>query len=370
MLWDIQQQDYVITAICISLALAFAVPMVAAAGSDSDHTASKPIETQVISCEKCHNEEVEKSRIGVNTDLCASCHEGAHNAREGQSPSRYSGVDIHGSSIHTYHSGTNGQPGCKDCHIQPACNSCHSGHPIQDNNISKNCQLCHGQLPDPNGHKEQRSTFRKSMHGWMGSCSTCHIREKLHFKDLGVFELNESSQLCYVCHSKQYKDDKHSGGIATSQKCIDCHNPHGEPSKIFEIKLPNGEEFASTIKDLIFHNAVAIILILLLGVSSIAEYAFTPKEGKIVLAKALRVEHEKAQTKAIKVTIEESAASNSYVLGKIGNILDKPGVTLLGMVTSTKDIILFVAGAHEGLIEELQTIDGVRSAEYSDEYEV
>jgi len=348
--------------------MAFAASAVAGDGNDA---ADKPVEIQPVSCEKCHNQEIEKSRVGVNTDLCSSCHESAHNAREGESPSRYYGVDLHGRSIHSSHSGTNTQAGCIDCHAKPSCNRCHSSHAIKDRTISGNCQLCHGQLPDPKGHLEQLSTFRKSMHGLMDSCSTCHSNGKLHFKDLTVFEMNESSQLCYICHSKQYTDDKHGAGIGTSRKCVDCHDPHGEKPKLFDIKLPESGELTSTIKDLIFHNVVGIILIFLLCATVIAEYALTPKEGKIVLAKSLRVESEKSQAMAIKVTMEDmSSASNLYVMNRIGNILNRPGITLLGMVTSMKDIILFVKGANEGLVEQIQTIDGVKSAEYSDDYEV
>lgn len=119
----------------------------------------------------------------------------------------------------------------------------------------------------------------------MGSCSTCHSDGKLHFKDLAVFEMNESSQLCYICHSKQYRDDKHGAGIGASCRCVDCHDPHGEKPKLFDIKLPESGEFTSTIKDLILHNVVAVILIFLLCATVIAEYALTPTEGKIVPGK-------------------------------------------------------------------------------------
>lgn len=346
-------------AILISLALLFlAAPSLAESG-----------QVNTTDCIRCHSAEISQS--GINTGC--GCHTFAHGAEDGK-PSQYSSQGR--KTIHALHSGSiTNQKGCTTCHTKPACSACHYGHKsIKDKNVSRNCESCHGQLPEPKGHTEQRATFKESMHGWMNSCSACHVGDKLHFKDIVEFDFNQSSQFCYICHSKQYTDASHDSGRAADRDCVECHNPHGEKNAGFGIALPPVEGvlggILGSITDFVNNNPVLVIIALVLIAAVIFELILTPGKGQVVLAKTLKIEHEKAKTKALRVEIDETVESSAMIVSEIGTILNRRGTGLLGMVKGKQDIVLFLSDVKDGLIEEVKAVGGVKNAEFSDEYEV
>ncbi|MCL7411834.1 MAG: hypothetical protein M8350_08565 [Methanosarcinaceae archaeon] len=333
-----------------------------------------------INCTNCHNEQI--TPASLNTEKCNKCHRRAHGYEDGE-PSRYS--DKGKITIHKMHSRARGNDKqCLECHATPSCDNCHNSHEsILDINVSNNCQNCHGRLPDPIGHKKIKTAFEDSMHSWMNSCDTCHYKNKLHFKDLAEFEIDESKNLCYVCHSKQSNNESHTSSIVDLQQCVDCHNPHGQTTKSFEINFDRTNRIIDSAMKYVTDNPIITIIIFLLVGSVVSEYAFAPDKGKIILAKTLRVEHDKRKTKAIRIEwnsapltiahFEEEGliySSNLTLINEIMVLLDAQRIELLGMVTSEKEIILFVSDAPKGIIEEINTMHGVENVEFSNNYEV
>lgn len=345
-----------------------------------NQTANQTI-NQVINyngrCQDCHNRQLSVS--GVDRDGCYGCHSDAHGSK---APSRYN--DITGSTVHSKHSSPNtNQEICAQCHTVPSCDYCHSGHgkSILDINTRNNCQSCHGSLPDPRGHPDQRSTFDDSMHGWMGKCNTCHDqnKDKLGFKNFGTYNRSnttESSLLCATCHSKQYDNTNHPIGVKENDrgKCVNCHNPHERPIK--EGYLPKiGFSILQFIKDVgkVIGDNLGIVLIIIVFICSILfEYFFKPKPGNVILSKTLRVEHNKSKARAIKLTTDKPL---NRVLTNINDILYRDNADLIGVSGNDKDIVIFVSIGgdkenKENLIKDLRSIEGISNVEYSDEYEV
>ena len=381
------RSELVTTAILISLVLSLLV-MTAMADdnesllsiNDSTNNTSDNSTNNTTNCINCHNEQI--TPVGVNTGRCNKCHRRAHGDEDAK-PSRYS--DKGKKTIHKEHSRPKtSQEQCLKCHAIPSCGDCHNRHEnILDINVSNNCQSCHGRLPDPVGHKEIRTAFENSMHSWMTSCDTCHYKNKLHFKGLAQFEIDESEDLCYICHSKQSNNESHTSTIVDLQECIDCHNPHGQITEVFEINFDGANRFIDSAMKYVTDNPVMAIIVFLLMGSVASEYAFAPEKGKIVLAKTLRVEHYKKKTKAIKIEwdsapltiahFEEEGiiySSNLTLINEIMVLLNAQRIELLGMVTSEKEIILFVSDAPKGIIEEINTMHGVENVEFSNKYEV
>lgn len=374
--------EYKIVIFFLLVIVIFAIAIFQPSTRDTNANMSNLTNISIINytgnCSNCHNNVIPS---GVDANKCGGCHTEGHGSKQ---PSRYTdkGID----TIHYKHSVvTTTQELCLNCHGPPACNRCHKGH-VDYSNVSKrqfleilkktlNCQECHGTLPDPRGHEEQRSSFYDSMHGWMGKCNTCHDRDenKLRFKDIDTYNRtnkSESALLCSKCHSKQ-RNEEHPIGVKNSDKgiCVNCHNPHGEPKKEFIPRFSFIIETTNKITKGIEDNAFILIIIIFLILSVAFEYATRPKEGNILLSKTLRIEHNKLKTKAIKLKVDGPL---SHILNNINDILSTNNAELIGMSGDRNDVVIFVSidGDSISLLKDLGSIKGISSAEYSEEYEV
>lgn len=338
--------------------------------------ATKNVTVYRGSCSDCHNKSL--SRSGVDTNRCDVCHMQVPHG-DPKPPSTYSDMGPR-KTIHLRHSSSStNQKGCQSCHSVPACNKCHSGHiSTPEFNVSKTCQDCHGGFPEPRGHQEQRFTFKKSVHSWMGRCNTCHKGTDLRFKSLATYNLSNSSQLCSNCHSIQYKDITHyatqnvSGIIIEDKKCVDCHNPHTGPGA--ETPLVESPPLLSNIDklvDILTNNAAWTVLIILLICSVIIEYIFRPKEGNIILSKGLKVEHNKLSARAIRITSTQKLSTS--VLRELTDILDNSDIELLGISAGDEETVLFISVTRDkrkNLIERVRSVSGILKAEYTKDYDI
>lgn len=325
-------------------------------------------------CDSCHNKSLSNS--GVDTSKCNVCHMGAPHG-DPKPPSRYN--DIGKKTIHKQHSGSaTNQKGCLNCHASPTCNRCHPGHTsTPEFNVSRTCQECHGGFPEPRGHQEQRSTFKESVHSWMGRCNTCHKGPELKFKTLAIYNLSNSSQLCSNCHSAQYNDPNHysvsnaSGIITEDKKCVDCHNPHAGLKPKFALDMSSIKTGTDSIINILVENAAWTVIIIILISSVMLEYIFRPKKGNIILSKRLRIEYDKSKARAIR--IKSSQKLSASILRDITNVLDKNNVELLGMSADKEETILFVSAIKKDrakIVEDIKSINGILKAEYTKDYDI
>lgn len=328
-------------------------------------------------CSKCHNSNITYS--GINKEGCALCHENGHNTNGLGGPSRYydQGID----TVHSRHVGQMGAKGCTSCHGIPACNRCHVGHSglsLVNINVSKNCVNCHGGLPKPKGHNEERMIFRTGSHKWMGTCKTCHLQSELRFKELENYSRVNSSQLCGNCHSKQYKDSSHNkieNGIKgeENQSCIVCHNPHSPATAKFSL-----ESTASSItnnfgnvKGYLNEHMGFVGLFFLLLLSALIEYTFRPKKGKVILSKNLRVEYDKSKAKTIKISFYQ--LFDSSIIDQMTDILNNNDAKIVGISAGNNEAIIFISRDNKDkdktIINSIRSISGVSKAEYSKDYQ-
>lgn len=327
-------------------------------------------------CYSCHNKSL--SRSGVDTNRCNVCHmQAPHN--DPKPPSTFSDMGAR-KTIHIQHAGgVTSQRECMSCHGTPACNRCHPGHvSTPEFNISRTCQECHGGFPEPRGHQEQRSTFKQSVHSWMGRCNTCHQGTELKFKTLAVYNLTNSSQLCSNCHSMQYKDTGHypvsnvSGTIVEDKRCVDCHDPHVSSGAKIALEIPSSVKTGiGNIVNILVNNATWTVLIIILVCSVIIEYIFRPKKGNVILSRRLSVEHDKSRARAIRV--KSSQKLSPSVLRGITDVLDKNNVELLGISAEKEETILFISVIKKDrakLVEDIQSINGIVKAEYTKDYDI
>jgi len=323
------------------------------------------------SCSNCHNSNATYS--GINRDGCARCHDSDHALPSGE-PSRYNDQGIN--TIHKQHTGKMATRGCESCHGVPACKSCHAGHSgITDINTSRNCQNCHGGLLQPNGHNEERDIFKKGSHNWMTRCDTCHAGSNLKFKELATYDGSNSSQMCGNCHSKQYKDSSHyvvMNGIE-KQKCIDCHNPHSPAGSKFSFEiLPAAQDNIDNISQFLKDRTIFVGLFLLMMISSVFEYTFKPKKGHVILAKHLKIEHDKSKARTIKISL--SQPFDSVILNTVTDIIYKNNAKSVGVSAGNDEAIIFISrdkkDKDKNIIKEIRSIPGISKAEYSKDYEI
>lgn len=328
-------------------------------------------------CTNCHNSNITPS--GINKDGCARCHENGHNMNGFGGPSRYDdqGID----TVHGRHAGQMAAKGCGSCHSIPACNNCHVGHSglsLIDINISKNCVNCHGGLPEPKGHNEERSMFRTGSHKWMSTCKTCHLQSELRFKELENYSRINSSKLCSNCHSKQYKDTSHNkieNGTegAENHSCVICHNPHSPATAKFSLEstaLSITNKFGNVSGYLSEHLGFVGLFFLLL-LSAIVEYTFRPKKGKVILSKNLRMEFDKSKAKTIKISF--SQMFDSCIINQMADILNKNNAQIVGISAGNNEAIIFISREKKDkdkiIINSIRSISGVSKAGYSKDYE-
>lgn len=98
-----------------------------------------------------------------------------------------------------------------------------SNGPDQSNAV---CLQCH----DGN----QRIFWRSSTHQTNGlACTDCH-NPMAKFSATGLQKANSISETCYSCHQQQrmeFRKRSHMPLPEGKMSCVDCHNPHGSPTK-------------------------------------------------------------------------------------------------------------------------------------------
>jgi hypothetical protein len=321
-------------------------------------------------CTRCHNSNITYS--GIVRERCRYCHDSSHGLPSGD-PSRFE--DLGRYTVHIEHGGAISNKGCQSCHGIPACNRCHNGHSgIPDINISKNCVNCHGGLPVPKGHNEERNIFKEGSHKWMGRCNTCHLQSELKFKELATYDRENSSQMCSNCHSKQYKDPSHykiENGIE-KQSCVSCHNPHSPATVAFSLEaLSNVKSTLGGMVTYLSEHMGFVALFVLLGLSVIFEYVFRPKKGQVIFSKSLKIEQDKTKARTIKIIL--SQLFDSSVINQITDILNNNNAKIIGISAGNNEAIIFISrdkkDNDKNIISRIRSISGVSKAEYSKDYE-
>lgn len=314
------------------------------------------------------------------------------------------------------------QERCTICHQKkPDCTKCHNSHEIVKRDGTQNAKLnvartnatqttfnatnisniadctnCHGALPTPLGHADFRGALSTSKHQWM-NCRTCHINSyitgkgnnfELHFKDLLTVPIDDSIDLCKICHSKQYKELKYGTHGTVDKKCVDCHNPHttkfGATAKITPKETPvnisSRVESATdwiTTKVPILKNTVALIIIFLVIAMTIAEHILTKdEEGKRTAYNTVKIRGNEDKLKTLEIKLKNQN------IGLINEILEISDIGVLGMTMTQeedKDIniykyVIFVNMDkpidEKILIDKIVTMDNVKSAIFTEKYEL
>lgn len=259
------------------------------------------------------------------------------------------------------------QKRCTICHKQnPDCTNCHNSHEIVRAvnlsaiqgarlNVTQNvsnisyCTNCHGGLPTPLGHADFRGALSKSKHQWM-NCRTCHVNTYitgkgnnfgLHFKDLLTVQIEDSINLCKICHSFQYNKLKNKEHGNPGQKCVDCHNPHTTDftgSKIITPKeatnissqISSASNWITT-KVPILQNTTVVLIIIIIVAMTVAEYFLSrDEEGKKTAYDTVKIRGNEDKLKTLEIK------SKNQNIDIISEILETNGVNILGM-TMTKE---------------------------------
>lgn len=310
------------------------------------------------------------------------------------------------------------------CHQSPVpCTTCHNSHENIDVDIKDTsatiCINCHGKLPQPGGHEDFRNSLSENKHKWM-TCDTCHLdnykigentRFGLHFKDLFTTTIDNSIELCKICHSFQY--ERLGAGIHGKQgdKCIDCHNPHTTKSGGIKFQKAESPKDTSTnisekinsvrkaimTKVPILNNSFAVSIIFIVMVVVIAEYLLSRhEEGTKVAYNMVKIQEREDILKTLEVKLKNGNIDN------INNILVDRGIHILGMTmlkekskekedgggkgeygiegeSEEKYIYKYVLFLGNKVIDEkdekdiigaISSIDGIKSVEFTDKYEL
>lgn len=333
-------------------------------------------------------------------------------------------------------------PYCKACHSSPVdCTKCHNTHKTVNipnlnpniinvtlsnsnrnattGNISNKsatignsntytsitnysyCQGCHGDLPTPYGHAENRDALKDSKHKWM-NCQTCHNppfqnpgQVSLHFKDLMTTPIVESVNLCKVCHSPEYKELIQGTHGTANSTCVNCHNPHSTTTSVGGALLlkptpsapVNVSETVSnsfnwiTEKVPILNNPLILAIIFILIAATVSEYLLSIHEkGTKVAYKMVRIKADENTFKTLEVKLE------SQSINLVNDILANNGVNVLGM-TMTKEANLYeyvifidigkqiteesdIINIVEKVSNEISSLHEVNSVEITDRYEL
>lgn len=369
---------------------------------------------QVEACKECHG--FVKPLDSITND-CTICHyQGDHQ----DPPSRRDREFVHGKHAeYTFLT----QERCTICHQQrPDCTRCHNSHEIipganlqnmkinttqnkssisNKSNVQNkwnvsNCIDCHGPLPRPLGHDDFRNALSKSKHSWM-NCRTCHVNSYitgkgnnfgLHFKDLLTVQIDDSTNLCKICHSLQYNKLNNSEHGSPGKKCVDCHNPHTTdfsgskivaPQKAINIssQIQSTEDWITTNVP-ILKNTTALYVIILIILATISEHILSKdEEGKKTAYNTIKVHDNEDTLKTLEIK------SKSQNINIINEILETNGVNILGM-TMTKEeeygdiatykYVIFgniIKSIDENVLtDKIAAVENVKSAKFTDKYEL
>lgn len=291
---------------------------------------------------------------------------------------------------------------CNRCHISPVgCKNCHNSHEIVKANINKNdnrnfsdCLICHGMLPNPAGHDDFGNALSSSKHNWM-NCGTCHLPLnstatgldiELHFEDLITTPINNSINLCKICHSLQFDQLKKGTHGESNETCTECHNPHTTSlsSPKFEVtkETENKENFnASTALDStekwitdkvpLLQNPTTVFIIFLAMLTAVSEVILSKKEeGKKTAYNMVKIHANEETLKTLEIKLKniDSMYSVNKILSDCGNILGTTMVKENG--AEIKYIVFIDIDNIENSINKISVMDDVKSVEVTDKYEL
>jgi len=352
-------------------------------------------------CKKCHEaiEPISKSNIIKDCNICHTNHNMP--PRDIRDPEI-----VHSKHVEIWGIGSREKCG-PSCHkFPPECTKCHNIH--KTINISKeisgiknvsNCNDCHGKLPQPKGHTDFLDALLNSKHRWM-NCDTCHInlyddtyKYNLRFKDLFSIQINESTELCKICHSSQYERLKEGIHGTKDKKCVDCHSPHTttsigpkfrtvpkETPANISTSLESTKKWITT-KVPILNSPIAVFIIIIVMIVTIAEHILSrQEEGTKTAYNMVKVRSKEDSLKTLEVKLKDNS------IDVITDILWKNGVDVLGM-TMTKekgkeedkglDLYIYVIFIDtdiqindNDLINKISSIGFVKSADITDKYEL
>lgn len=357
-------------------------------------------------CRSCHGTVMPIPKESITKD-CSACH-GMH-ATEPQ-PIIREPTEVH--SRHTIAGKYVSQSSCQICHQSPInCTKCHNSHDLESikravlpktvnntQNISVKlplCTDCHGNLPQPKGHENFRKALASSKHQWM-KCDTCHLNPsmgtryefRLHFKDLFIVPIDNSINLCKICHSSQYEIMNENIHGTVNNTCIDCHNPHttqlsgpkfvatpkATPVNV-SVRVEESKKWLFE-KVPILNNPTLMIIILILIFVFTAEYLLSRhEEGKKVAYNMVKFQASEETLKTLEVKL------NSQDITVVNDILQKYG-NILGMTMTREDdniykYVIFVNTSQpidddgeKDLIDKISLLDTIKSAQFTDKYEL
>lgn len=352
-------------------------------------------------CKDCHA--IVKPLVTITKD-CLVCHYSHANPPGCCDPKPGTTAD----KVHRIHQSTEETTAnnnfCRACHKAPVeCTSCHNIHDTvntginkSDNNNISDCLICHGALPDPGGHNDFRNALSGSKHSWM-NCNTCHLplnsthaglNIELHFEDLLITPINNSINLCKICHSLQYDQLKQGSHGESNRTCVDCHNPHTTLLSGSQIEATkeaegnnNGNFNASTALDSaenwitdkvpLLKNPTTVFVVFLVMLAAVSEVILSKKEeGKKTAYNMVKIHanEETFKTLEIKLKSIDSMDSVNKILSDSGNIL---GTTMMKESDSKVKYVVFINTDNiENSINKISSMGDVESVEVTDKYEL
>jgi hypothetical protein len=356
---------------------------------------------EVEKCKVCHGNVKPLSAANLTKD-CMACH-GPQAGHYGTPPDTRVPQTVH--AIHGSDRIVSSLKACNGCHhnYPIECVNCHNLHDnigsVQISGINTSeCTDCHGQLPTPEGHSDHRDALSNSKHKWM-NCQTCHINQYnvnnsgqigfyLHFKDLTTIPINNSINLCKICHSLQYSELQGGTHGDVNKTCVDCHNPHTTslsgstiqatpkaPPGNVSTTIDSAENWATT-KLPILKNNVAMAIIIIIIAMTVGEYLLSIEEkGKKTAYHTVKIHSDEDVLKTLEITLGDKDIS------VINDILATNNVDIMGMTMTKEDedintykCVIFVNIKEpideDSLISQLTVTRNVRSAVFTDKYEL
>lgn len=363
---------------------------------------------ELTTCTDCHGKIKPISPDKLVKD-CMTCH--GELGHEGTVPTTRNPEEVHW--IHGAIRKKSDRKDCQNCHRDApiSCTRCHSSHEtkglikVRDSIVNMSnmstCVDCHGKLPQPGGHSNFREILSNSKHQWM-NCRTCHLnfydettnksyKFELHFGDLAIVPIDNSTNLCKICHSPQYKGLEEGTHGKANRTCVSCHNPHttkfGPTVRItpketpvnISMRVESAGNWITT-KVPILKNTVAVIIILLIIAMTVAEYILTrDEEGKRTAYNTVKIRGNEDKLKTLEIKLKNQN------IGIINDILEESGIGVLGMTMTQeedKDIyiykyVIFVnvekpidEKDEKVLVDKITAMENVGSAMFTEKYEL
>lgn len=360
--------------------------------------------TDVERCKDCHGKIVPIPRDDLTKD-CLVCHQTHGTGLGCCQPATRVPEKVHNIHVNAFGDKVPFDGGCRNCHKKPLdCTDCHNSHKNVNVTGPDVCTDCHGNLPQPQGHEDFRKSLSENKHKWM-NCQTCHINPfkigdvynfRLHFKNIFETSIDDSINLCKICHSLQYGEMKNGTHGAINKTCIDCHNPHttslsGPTFQMTNKETTTHEDTPKNVSDRvdsttdwlttnipILQDPVALIIIILVVSFVAADHILSKnEEGKKVAYDMVKIN---ANEKTLK-TLEMKLSSKD--INVTNQILERNGINILGMTMKKEDTesgdsvykyIIFIdtveAINEKSLVDLISGVDNVKSVKFTDKYEL